>query len=109
MLHAGLDLSRDRLDVCPLSEHCEVLEQFAAPSDLDGRLGAARRRYATLRPGGRPRDVPSRTPEAGHRDASPQAPTGTRASAQRRSSFADAGSNRGSKMSGFAGLRAGRS
>jgi hypothetical protein len=45
MLHAGLDLSRNRLDVCLLSQHCEVLEQFAAPSGLDGRLGAARRRY----------------------------------------------------------------
>jgi hypothetical protein len=42
MLHAGLDLSRNRLDVCLLSEHCEVLEQFAAPSDADGLHGLAR-------------------------------------------------------------------
>jgi hypothetical protein len=43
MLHAGLDLSRDRLDVCLLFEHCEVLAQFAAPSDADGLRGLARR------------------------------------------------------------------
>jgi transposase len=43
MLHAGLDLSRNRLDVCLLSEHCEVLAQFAAPSDTDGLRGLARR------------------------------------------------------------------
>ena len=43
MLHAGLDLSRNRLDVCLLSEHCEVLAQFAAPADLDGLHGLAGR------------------------------------------------------------------
>jgi hypothetical protein len=43
MVHAGLDLSRNRLDVSLASEHCEVLEQFAAPSDLDGLHGLARR------------------------------------------------------------------
>ena len=36
MLHAGLDLSRDRLDVCLLSEHAEVVEEFAASADVDG-------------------------------------------------------------------------
>jgi transposase len=35
--------SRNQLDVCLLSEHCEVLEQFAAPSDLDGLRGLVRR------------------------------------------------------------------
>ncbi len=30
MLHAGLDLSRKRLDVCLLSEHGELVEEFAA-------------------------------------------------------------------------------
>ena len=43
MLHAGLDLSRKRLDVCLLSEHCEVLAQFAAPADADGLRGLVRR------------------------------------------------------------------
>jgi hypothetical protein len=43
MLHAGLDLSRNRLDVCLLSEHCEVLERFGAASDLDGLRGLVRR------------------------------------------------------------------
>ena len=42
MLHAGLDLSRNRLDVCLLCEHCEVLAQFATPSDTDGLRGLAR-------------------------------------------------------------------
>ena len=36
MLHAGLDLSRNRLDVCLLSEHGELVEEFAVPSDDDG-------------------------------------------------------------------------
>jgi transposase len=43
MLHAGLDLSRNRLDVCLLSEHAEVVEEFAAPADIDGLRGLARR------------------------------------------------------------------
>jgi transposase len=43
MLHAGLDLSRNRLDVCLLSEHGELVEEFAVPSDLDGVRGLARR------------------------------------------------------------------
>ena len=43
MLHAGLDLSRSRLDVCLLCEHAEVVEEFAAPADVDGLRGLARR------------------------------------------------------------------
>jgi transposase len=43
MLHAGLDLSRNRLDVCLLSEYCELVEEFAVPSDRDGVRGLARR------------------------------------------------------------------
>ena len=43
MLHAGLDLSRNRLDVCLLSEHAEVVEEFAAPADSDGLRALARR------------------------------------------------------------------
>jgi hypothetical protein len=39
MLHAGLDLSRKRLDVCLLSEQGELVEEFAVPSDDDGVRG----------------------------------------------------------------------
>src|SRR5215210_2041122 len=35
MLHAGLDLSRKKLDVCLLSEAGEQLDQLAAPPDAD--------------------------------------------------------------------------
>ena len=34
MLHAGLDLSRNRLDVCLLSEQGEIVEEFKSPADL---------------------------------------------------------------------------
>jgi transposase len=43
MLHAGLDLSRRKIDVCVLSEHAEVVEEFASPPDADGLVGLARR------------------------------------------------------------------
>jgi transposase len=43
MLHAGLDLSRKRLDVCLLSDHAEVVGEFAVPPDADGLRGLARR------------------------------------------------------------------
>jgi transposase len=43
MLHAGLDLSRNRLDVCLLSGHAEVVEEFCASADVDGLRGLARR------------------------------------------------------------------
>jgi hypothetical protein len=43
MLHAGLDLSRKRLDVCLLSERGELVQEFAVPSDHDGVRGLARR------------------------------------------------------------------
>jgi transposase len=36
MLHAGLDLSRRRLDVCMLSSDGEPIAEFAAPPDGDG-------------------------------------------------------------------------
>jgi transposase len=42
MLHAGLDLSRKRLDVCLLSEHGELVEEFSAPPDADGLCGLVR-------------------------------------------------------------------
>ena len=43
MLHAGLDLSRKKLDVCLLSEQGEHLEQLAAPPDVDSLRRLARR------------------------------------------------------------------
>jgi transposase len=36
MLHAGLDLSRRRLDVCVICEPGELVEEFPAPPDADG-------------------------------------------------------------------------
>ena len=44
MLHAGLDLSRKKLDVCLLSEQAEIVEEFAAPPDVDGLRRLAPRR-----------------------------------------------------------------
>ena len=35
MLHAGLDLSRRKLDVCLLSDQGEHLDQLAVPPDVD--------------------------------------------------------------------------
>jgi hypothetical protein len=43
MLHAGLDLSRRKIDVCLLSAGGEVVEEFASPPDADGLVGLARR------------------------------------------------------------------
>ena len=43
MLHAGLDLSRKRLDVCLLGDGGELVEEFQAPADSDGLDGLARR------------------------------------------------------------------
>ena len=43
MLHAGLDLSRRKLDVCVLSDEGEVVDEFAVPPDADGLRGLARR------------------------------------------------------------------
>jgi transposase len=43
MLHAGLDLSRNRLDVCLLSDEGEIVEEFQSPADLEGLEGLARR------------------------------------------------------------------
>jgi len=36
MLHAGLDLSRRRLDVCLIDDAGEVVDHTAAPPDADG-------------------------------------------------------------------------
>jgi transposase len=43
MLHAGLDLSRRKVDVCLVSEQAEIVEEFASPPDADGLCGLARR------------------------------------------------------------------
>ena len=40
MLHAGLDLSRKRLDYCLVGEGGERVEVGAAPPDLDGLRGS---------------------------------------------------------------------
>lgn len=42
MLHAGLDLSRRRLDYCLLDERGDRIEVGAAPPDADGLAGLAR-------------------------------------------------------------------
>jgi transposase len=39
MLHAGLDLSRRRLDICLLDEHGGLVAETAAPPDADGLRG----------------------------------------------------------------------
>ena len=50
MLHAGLDLSRRRLDVCVVGDAGELVEHAAAPPDGDGlRHLAARLRGAPVR------------------------------------------------------------
>ena len=43
MLHAGLDLSRRRVDVCLLSDRGELVAETAAPPDADGLRGLADR------------------------------------------------------------------
>ena len=43
MLHAGLDLSRRKLDVCLLSEQGEHVDQLAVPPDVDSLRTLARR------------------------------------------------------------------
>ena len=43
MLHAGLDLSRRRLDVCLLDRTGATIAQTAAPPDADGLAGLVRR------------------------------------------------------------------
>jgi transposase len=43
MLHAGLDLSRRKVDVCLLSDRGEHLDQLAVPPDVDSLRALARR------------------------------------------------------------------
>ena len=49
MLHAGLDLSRRKVDVCLLSEQGEHLDQLVTPPDGDALRGLARRVGETYR------------------------------------------------------------
>jgi hypothetical protein len=49
MLHAGLDLSRKKLDVCLLSAEGEQLDQIAWPPDGDALRSLARRIEETYR------------------------------------------------------------
>jgi len=46
MLHAGLDLSRHRLDVCLLDEQGSTVQVTTAPPDADGLRGLARQTAA---------------------------------------------------------------
>jgi hypothetical protein len=43
MLHAGLDLSRKKIDICLLSEWGEHVDQLAVPPDADALRTLARR------------------------------------------------------------------
>src|SRR4051794_17262895 len=43
MLHAGLDLSRRKVDVCLLSSDGEIVDEWASPPDVDGLRGLAAR------------------------------------------------------------------
>jgi hypothetical protein len=43
MLHAGLDLSRRRLDICLLDERGEPAGELAVPPDVEGLHGLVRR------------------------------------------------------------------
>jgi transposase len=49
MLHAGLDLSRRKLDVCLLGDDGEHLDQLAVPPDVDSLKTLARRVEETYR------------------------------------------------------------
>jgi transposase len=49
MLHAGLDLSRRKLDVCLLSDSGDHLDQLATPPDADALRSLARRIEETHR------------------------------------------------------------
>ena len=62
MLHAGLDLSRKRLDVCLLSDDGELVEEFSAPPDADGLRGLVRHVAAAWRARARGDRVDDRRP-----------------------------------------------
>jgi transposase len=50
MLHAGLDLSRNRLDVCLLSDQGELVDELTAPPDGGGLKALAQRVEAYSQP-----------------------------------------------------------
>jgi transposase len=50
VLHAGLDLSRKRVDVCLISSEGELIDRLVAPPDRDGLHGLARRVAACGQP-----------------------------------------------------------
>jgi hypothetical protein len=54
MLHAGLDLSRRKLDVCLLSEHGEHLDALSVPPDVDSLRRLARRSTSCTQSRSRP-------------------------------------------------------
>jgi hypothetical protein len=43
MLHAGLDVSRRKIDVCVMSGAGEIVDELASPPDADGLRGLAAR------------------------------------------------------------------
>jgi transposase len=43
MLHAGLDLSRRKIDVCLMSSVGEIVDEWASPPDADGLRGLGAR------------------------------------------------------------------
>jgi transposase len=43
MLHAGLDLSRRKVDVCLVSSAGEIVDEWASPADGDGLRGLVAR------------------------------------------------------------------
>jgi hypothetical protein len=50
MLHAGLDLSRKKIDMCLLSQAGEIVDEWASPPDADV-CAAWRDAPACTRPG----------------------------------------------------------
>jgi len=43
MLHAGLDLSRKKVDLCLFSPEGEIVDEWASPPDADGLRSLAPR------------------------------------------------------------------
>jgi hypothetical protein len=58
MLHAGLDLSRKKIDVCLLSQAGEIVDEWASPPDADGLRGLATRAPRASRDGAKQNPLP---------------------------------------------------
>jgi hypothetical protein len=71
MLHAGLDLSRKKLDVCLLSDQGEHLDQLAVPPHVDSLRRLARRSRVFKHAAPTPR--PSQHPHSTRLTATPKA------------------------------------